>query len=69
MSCVNAETASEKLVAALAGPAQVSGDAGSVTQHNLKDLIEADRYLKSKCAAASGGFGLVRRQIKFPGAV
>jgi hypothetical protein len=25
-----------------AGPAQASGDGQSVTQHNIKDLIEAD---------------------------
>ncbi len=35
------------------GPASVTTDAGTVTQHNLKDLIEADRYLASKRAAAT----------------
>lgn len=39
--------------AALLGPAKVSGDAGSVEQHSIQELIDADRYLASKCAAAS----------------
>lgn len=35
-----------------AGPVRVSGDAGSVEQHSLKDQIEADKYLREKTAAA-----------------
>ena len=31
-------------------PAKASGDAGSVEQHNLKDQIEADKYLAFKRA-------------------
>ena len=34
-----------------AGPAEVSGDAGSMKQHSPRDQIEADRYLNSKQAA------------------
>ena len=33
------------------GPKKVSGDAGSVEQHSLKDQIAADKYLASKKAA------------------
>jgi hypothetical protein len=40
------------------GPASVSTDAGTVTSHNLKDLIEADRYLASKRAAATRRRGI-----------
>ena len=32
-------------------PAEVSGDSGSVKQHQLRDQMEADRYLNSKQAA------------------
>jgi len=40
------------------GPAAATTDAGSVTQHNLKDLIEADRYLAAKRAAATRRRGI-----------
>jgi hypothetical protein len=35
------------------GPAQASVDGQSVTQHNIKDLIEADKYLAQKAAATT----------------
>ena len=41
-----------------AGPARVSGDAGSVEQHSLSDQIAADRYLASKDAAKKSSRGL-----------
>jgi len=40
------------------GPAEASGDSGSMKQHPLKDQIEADRYLNSKQAARSSGLGV-----------
>lgn len=40
------------------GPKKISGDAGSSEEHSLKELIEADRYLATKTAAAAGGTGL-----------
>jgi len=40
------------------GPKRASGDAGSVEQHDLKDQIEADRYLNSKEAAKKKGIGI-----------
>lgn len=52
-----------------AGPAKASGDSGSVEQHNLKDQIEADRYLASKAAAKKGLGGLKRTKVIPPGAV
>ncbi len=36
------------------GPAEVTGDSGSMKQHSLKDQIEADRYLKSRQASQRG---------------
>ena len=34
-------------------PKSVSGDQGTVVNHGLKDQIELDRYLASKCATKS----------------
>ena len=43
------------------GPKRVKGDSSEVEQHDLDDLIAADRYLASKAAAASKkGFGLTK---------
>ena len=49
------------------GPANASGDAGSVEQHALADQVEADRYLASKQAARSKRRGLVFNQLVPPG--
>lgn len=48
----------------VAGPKKVSGDAGSVEQHSIGDLIEADKYLSSKEAAKSRGFGIKLTRIE-----
>ena len=53
-----------------AGPAQASGDGQSVTQHNIKDLIEADKYLAQKAAATTNKrFGMRFVKLSPPGAV
>jgi hypothetical protein len=53
-----------------AGPAQASGDGQSVTQHNIKDLIEADKYLAKKTAVAASKLGGMRCfKISPPGAI
>ncbi len=51
-----------------AGPAKVTGDAGSVEQHPLPEQIEADRYLASKQAAKSKRRGLKFNKLVPPGA-
>ena len=51
------------------GPSKASGDAGSVEQQNLKDLIEADKYLANKSASRGRGLGIKRVQLIPPGAV
>lgn len=51
------------------GPAKASGDAGSVEQQNLKDLIEADKYLANKSASRGRGLGIKCVQLVPPGAV
>lgn len=50
------------------GPAKVSGDAGSVEQHDLTDQIAADRYLCTKEAAKSKTRGLRFSKLVPPGA-
>jgi len=49
------------------GPKRAQGDAGSVEQHDLKDQIEADRYLASK-QAAKKGLGVRMTKVVPPGA-
>ena len=48
-------------------PAKVTGDQGSVEQHSLKEQIEVDRYLASKKAARSKGFGVRFGKLVPPG--
>lgn len=50
------------------GPQAMTGDEGSVTQHNLKDQIAADRYLAGQAAATAKSTGLYFRKIAPPGA-
>lgn len=59
----------DKITEVANGPAKASGDAGAVEQHNLKDLIEADKHLAQKQAAKSKGLGIKRVQLIPPGAV
>jgi len=43
------------------GPAEARGDSVSMRQHDLKDQVEADRYLASKDAVRQGrGFRLTK---------
>jgi len=48
-------------------PKRAQGDSGSVEQHDLKDQIEADRYLASK-EAAKKGLGIRMTKVVPPGA-
>ena len=50
------------------GPKRAQGDSASVEQHDLKDQIEADRYLASK-EAAKKGLGVRMTKVVPPGAV
>lgn len=52
-----------------AGPKKVVGDAGSVEQHSLSDLIEADRYVKSTETARTPGLGIKLVKMSPDGAV
>jgi len=50
------------------GPQRGTGDAGSVEQQDLGQLIEADRYLASKDAAKKGLAAIHRTKVIPPGA-
>jgi hypothetical protein len=52
-----------------AGPKSASGDSGSMTQHDLTQQIEADKYLAGKNAMAKPGRGLRFTKLSAPGAV
>lgn len=51
------------------GPASASSDAGSVSQHNLKDQIAADKYLDANAKATASHRGLIFTKLTPPGAV
>lgn len=69
MACDDADTISDAISAAAAGPKKVTGDAGSVEQFGLAELIEAEKYQRSKCAATNAGRGLRFTKLVPPGAV
>ena len=50
-----------------AGPKRAQGDSGSVEQHDLKDQIEADRYLSSKEAVQNPTKGVRFTKLVPPG--
>ncbi|MBW7905475.1 MAG: hypothetical protein LC135_03175 [Phycisphaerae bacterium] len=63
-----ADTVEDALRESAQGPKRAQGDSGSVEQHDLKDQIEADRYLASK-EAAKKGLGVRMTKVVPPGAV
>lgn len=50
------------------GPKSVSGDAGSVQQRDLREQIEADRYLSERTAVSNTRRGLRFSRLVPPGA-
>lgn len=63
-----ADAITDAIKANAAGPASVSGDAGSVTQRPLSELIEADKYLAAKEAGKQPNRGLRLTKLVPPGA-
>ncbi len=51
------------------GPKKVTGDAGSVQQHSLKDQIEAEKFTQARNAAAGPGLGVRLLKIQPGGTV
>lgn len=57
------------IAAAASEPAKMSGDAGSVEQRSIPDLIALDKHVASKNAASRGApFGMRFARIVPPGA-
>lgn len=59
----NSESLSDAILQNARGPKKVEGDVGEVTQHSLKDQIEADKYVASKKATRKSPFGLRMTKI------
>ena len=51
------------------GPQSAEADGVRMTQHSLRDQIEADKYLASKVAARNPAAALTRVKIVPPGTV
>lgn len=69
MACDDATTATDALLAALAGPRKASVDSASVEQHSLADLIAVRKFLAAECAARSPLRGLRFTRLIPPGTV
>jgi hypothetical protein len=67
VSCPDADATSAALDAAAAGPKRVATDGMEVEQQPLKDLIEADRYARSRCATRKPHRGLRFTRLVPPG--
>jgi hypothetical protein len=65
---VVADNLEDKIRENAKGPAKATGDAGSVEQHKLNDLVEVDRYLAAKKAAKKKKRGLRFNKLVPPGA-
>ena len=59
----------DAIVDSAKGPKRVKGDSAEVEQHDLDDLIAADKYLASKAAATSKGLGIRLTKTIPPGTV
>ncbi len=68
MACEGTDNLESTIRTNAQGPAKVSGDAGSVEQQKLADLIEADKYLSQKCAVEQPRRGLRFNKFVPPGA-
>ena len=71
MSCDSeAEEAREQAIAdALASPKSAEVDGRKVESRPVAELIEADKYLRRRCAQRAGAFPVRLFQVKPPGAV
>jgi hypothetical protein len=63
-----AETILDKLKESAKGPKSVEGDEGTVVQHPIPDLIEADRYDRSMSAQSRKRGGVRFQKIQPPSA-
>ncbi len=59
----------QQIADAAAAPARTTVDGVSTEEHNIKDLIEADKYLSGKAARNRGGLPFRTLRILPPGTV
>lgn len=59
----------ERIEEVAGGLSSVTSDGTTVTQHNIKDLIEADKYLTQKEAKANKWNGIRVQKLVPPGTV
>lgn len=57
----------DRIAEVVQGPAQASDAAGGMSQHNPKDLIEVDKYLRQKKADRSRSGGVRYNRTRPPG--
>lgn len=68
VACMADEDLKQTITDNAKAPAEAQTDNVRVKQQPLKDVIEADKYLAGKNAAAKNHRGLYFNQIKPPGA-
>ena len=61
------DTISDIISTVADGPASATADGVSVTQHNLRDLIAADKHVAASAASTDPWKAIRRRQIVPPG--
>ena len=60
---------STAITTAAGNPKRVRGDEGEVENHDIKDLIEADKHLSANTTVNNTGFGLKVARAKMPSAL
>jgi hypothetical protein len=64
-----ADDLGDAIVSNAQGPRAASGDLGSVHQHSLPEMIEADQYVRATKAVSRPGRGIRFSRIAAPGAI
>ena len=50
----------------VSSPRKAAADGVSVEQRSVSEIIEADKYIRSKAAARRGGLAAIRRSVAIP---
>lgn len=57
----------DRIEAAASEPVSMTSDGNSATQRSIREIIEADEYLKTNEAVSSAKRGIVLQRFKPPG--
>ncbi len=60
---LTSETIPQAIIDAANGPAEATVDGESVKSHSIRELIEADRYLRSKAVGANPFQSIQKRRL------